>query len=127
MKILSFSLSLCEHTLSSIASIPNNLFVKAGGIDLSFLIIMLSMFLMIEKKRRSIQKKRRNAQNAIAICPFVYHAMPSKPKKSKKKSSPHICYLSHPVNISFLTQHNSLPDSIVSHYYLQPAGLQVRT
>lgn len=59
-------------------------FVKADGIDLSFLIIMLSMFLITEKERRSIQKKRRNAQNAIAICPFVYHAMPSKPKKQKK-------------------------------------------
>lgn len=56
MKILFLSLS--EHTLSSIASIPNDFFVKAGGMDLSFLIIMLSKFLVKEEKRRSIQKKK---------------------------------------------------------------------
>lgn len=42
------------------------------------------MFLITEEKRRSIQKKRRNAQNAIAICFLVYHAMPSKPKNPPK-------------------------------------------
>lgn len=56
---LFLSLSLSEHTLPSIASIPNIFFfAKAGGIDLSFLIIMLSMFLVKEEKRRSIQKKK---------------------------------------------------------------------
>lgn len=55
--------------------------------DLSFLIIMLSRFLITEEERRSIQKRRRrNAQNAISICFLVYHAMPSKTKKAKKKN-----------------------------------------
>lgn len=124
---LFFSLSLSEHTLPSIASIPNNFFVKAGGIDLSFLIIILSMFLVKEEKRRSIQeKKKKRSERCCHMLSFIpCHAF--KTKKAKTKSSPHICYLSHPVDISFLTQHNSLLDSVVSHYYLQPAGLQVRT
>lgn len=37
-----------------------------------------------KKKRGSIRKKRRNAQNAIAICSLLYHAMPSNPKKQKR-------------------------------------------
>lgn len=117
MKILSFSASLSEHTLPSIASIPNDSFVKAGRMDLSFLIIMLSMFLVAEKEKtlNSEKKEKRSERYCHMLFRIPCHALN---QKSKKKSSPHICYLSHPVDISFLTQHNSLPDSIVSHYYL---------
>lgn len=84
---------------------------------------------MIEEKRRSIQKKTETLRTLLPYA--LLYTMPclqnQKAKSKKKESSPHICYLSHTVNISFLTQHNSLPDSIVSHYYLQPAVLQVRT
>lgn len=79
------SLSLSEHTLPSNASIPNDFFVEAGGIDLSFLIIVQSMFLVAEKEKRLNSGKNRNAQNAIAICFLVYHAMPSKPNSKKRK------------------------------------------
>lgn len=117
MKILFLSLS--EHTLSSIASIPNSSFVKAGRIDLSFLIIMLSMFLVAEKEKTLNSEKKKKRSERYCHMPFCIPCHAFKSKKAKKKeSSPHICYLSHPVNISFLTQHNSLPDSIVSHYYL---------
>lgn len=117
MKILCFSLSLSEHTLLSIASIPNNFFVKAGGMDFSFLIIMLSMFLVIEKIDAQFRKKEETLRTLLPYA--LLYTMPClHNQKSQKKSSPHICYLSHTVDISFLTQHNSLPDSIVSHYYL---------
>lgn len=97
MKILSFSLSLSEYTLPSIASIPNDL-CKSGWnrFVVSHYYAIHVSFSSPKKKRRSIQKKRRrNAQNAIAICPFVYHAMPSKPKKQKKKIVSSYLLLSH--------------------------------
>lgn len=117
MKILSFSLSLSEHTLPSIASIPNNFFVKAGGIDLSFLVIMLSKFLIIEKKDAQFRKKEETLRTLLPYA--LLYTMPCLQKQESKNW--HISsylLLFHPVDISFLTQHNSLPDSIVSHYYL---------
>lgn len=118
MKILCFSVSLSEHTLPSIASIPNDFFVEAGGIDLSFLIIVQSMFLVAEKEKRLNSEKKKKRSERYCHMPFCIPCHAFKSKKAKTGTSPHICYLSHPVDISFLTQHNSLPDSVVSHYYL---------
>lgn len=94
---------------------------------MSFLITMLSMFLVAEKEKTFNSEKKKKRSERYCHMPFCIPRHAFKTKKAKKKSSPHICYLSHPVDISFLTQHNSLLDSIVSHYYLQPAVLQVRT
>lgn len=70
-------------------------FVKAGGIDLSFLITMLSMFLVAEKEKTlNSGKKKQNAQNAISICFLVYHAMPPKPKKQKEIVSSYLLFVS---------------------------------
>lgn len=76
------------------------------------------MFLVAEKEKtlNSEKKKKRSERYCHMLSRIPCYAF--KTKKAKRKSSPHICYLSHPVDISFLTQHNSLPDSIVSHYYL---------
>lgn len=87
--------------------------------DLSFLIIMLSMFLVAEKKDAQFRKKKEETLRTLLPYALLYTTPCLQNQKSKKKeSSPHICYLSHTVDFSFLTQHNSLPDSIVSHYYL---------
>lgn len=82
---LFLSLSLSELTFDG-ASISQQFFVKAGGIDLSFLIIMLSMFLMIEKKRRSIHKKRSERYCYMPFC-IPCHAFKTKKAKTKIVSS----------------------------------------
>lgn len=82
MKILFLSLS--EHTLPSITSIPNIFFVKAGGIDLSFLIIMLSMFLIIEKKDAQFRKKEETLRTLLPYA--LLYTMPClQNQKSKSK------------------------------------------
>lgn len=83
---LFLSLSLSEHKVPSIASIPNNLFVKAGGIDLSFLIIMLSKFLVTEKKRRSIQKNKNKTLRTLLPYALLYTMPCLQNQKSKKKT-----------------------------------------
>lgn len=94
MKILCFSLSLSEHTLPSNASIPNSSFVKAGGMDLSFLIIMLSMFLVAEKEKtlNSEKKKKRSERYCHMLFRIPRHAF--KTIKAQKNVSSYLLFVS---------------------------------
>lgn len=82
MKILSFSLSLSEHTFHRINS--QQFFVEAGGIDLSFLIIMLSKFLMIEKEDAQFREKEETLRTLLPYA--LSYTMPClQNQKSKNK------------------------------------------
>lgn len=86
MKILCFSLfAPLEHTFDG-ASIPNHFFVKAGGIDLSFLIIMLSMFLMIEKEKTLNSEKKNKTLRTLLPYALLYTMPCLQNQKSKKKN-----------------------------------------
>lgn len=64
---------------------------------------MISKFLVTGKKTLNSEKKKKRSERYCHM-PFCIpcHAFKSKNQKSKKKkeSSPHICYLSHPVDVS---------------------------